>query len=486
MAMENNNKPLATDNSAKAKTATTPTNASKQANASKRGTTSSSSTTAQSATTKTASPVRKRLSLACTTCRQRKVKCDGGRPSCKTCAKFNWPCVYQPSNRKRGPRPRALALLDTSPGGLYPSQSSWSTGTPPHHPYSGYPGESPSMHRPDYRVHPTPSLPHHVRYLPYSTPPGVPGLDRTPISADPGSSSLSSDLRLYKADNFRSYGDFLSQLASPSVTEPIQHGRFSGPFSHNRRSPISQALYGYPSPNRVQCTHDTMGNLKAAEHPAGRYAQPSPTSHHPSVLATPVKTADPADDGMVKGEAKTVSEETKSAAPAFGIDFSKLPMLPEHHIISARPQLPPLCSKTTTVSQDLPLGAGTNNNFHAEVEKMFGPGFKPSHRLQKSETDNEGTLSYCGQKIDALTLPPMALLTKPLGGPSTVGSAPASGASGSTSASPPTAGADEKEGSFEASASTCSTATGCLPGNDSGIVQNTATAASFSQVRLEL
>ncbi|KAI7827879.1 hypothetical protein BX661DRAFT_129831, partial [Kickxella alabastrina] len=50
-------------------------------------------------------PVRKRLSLACTTCRQRKVKCDGGRPSCRTCAKFNWPCVYQPSNRKRGPRP---------------------------------------------------------------------------------------------------------------------------------------------------------------------------------------------------------------------------------------------------------------------------------------------------------------------------------------------------------------------------------------------
>ncbi|KAI8322977.1 hypothetical protein GQ54DRAFT_258932, partial [Martensiomyces pterosporus] len=41
-------------------------------------------------------PVRKRLSLACTTCRQRKVKCDGGRPSCRTCAKFNWPCIYQP------------------------------------------------------------------------------------------------------------------------------------------------------------------------------------------------------------------------------------------------------------------------------------------------------------------------------------------------------------------------------------------------------
>ncbi|ORX74254.1 hypothetical protein DL89DRAFT_220126, partial [Linderina pennispora] len=52
-----------------------------------------------------AAPVRKRLSLACTTCRQRKVKCDGARPSCKTCAKFNWPCIYQPSNRKRGPRP---------------------------------------------------------------------------------------------------------------------------------------------------------------------------------------------------------------------------------------------------------------------------------------------------------------------------------------------------------------------------------------------
>ncbi|KAI9500295.1 hypothetical protein BX070DRAFT_196163, partial [Coemansia spiralis] len=50
-------------------------------------------------------PVRKRLSLACTTCRQRKVKCDGGRPACRTCAKFNWPCIYQPSNRKRGPRP---------------------------------------------------------------------------------------------------------------------------------------------------------------------------------------------------------------------------------------------------------------------------------------------------------------------------------------------------------------------------------------------
>lgn len=40
---------------------------------------------------------RRRVALACTACRDRKVRCDGGKPVCRPCAKradSSLPCVY--------------------------------------------------------------------------------------------------------------------------------------------------------------------------------------------------------------------------------------------------------------------------------------------------------------------------------------------------------------------------------------------------------
>ncbi|TFK36053.1 hypothetical protein BDQ12DRAFT_756189 [Crucibulum laeve] len=38
----------------------------------------------------------KRTPMACQFCRGRKLKCDGGRPSCANCNRRNYPCVYAP------------------------------------------------------------------------------------------------------------------------------------------------------------------------------------------------------------------------------------------------------------------------------------------------------------------------------------------------------------------------------------------------------
>ena len=48
------------------------------------------------------SRARTRVSRACTRCRSRKDKCDGGRPSCAACLSSNQHCSYEPSTKKRG------------------------------------------------------------------------------------------------------------------------------------------------------------------------------------------------------------------------------------------------------------------------------------------------------------------------------------------------------------------------------------------------
>lgn len=44
---------------------------------------------------------RKRLPLACQSCRKKKVKCSGERPSCDQCLKHNIPCIYKSNSTKR-------------------------------------------------------------------------------------------------------------------------------------------------------------------------------------------------------------------------------------------------------------------------------------------------------------------------------------------------------------------------------------------------
>ncbi|KAJ3716849.1 GTP binding protein [Lentinula raphanica] len=48
----------------------------------------------------------KKITVACNFCRSRKLKCDGGRPSCTQCIKRSHPCDYMPQNRRRRGVPR--------------------------------------------------------------------------------------------------------------------------------------------------------------------------------------------------------------------------------------------------------------------------------------------------------------------------------------------------------------------------------------------
>lgn len=50
--------------------------------------------------------------LACMICRKRKLKCDGVRPSCSTCARLGHSCAYDEVRRKSGPKRGYVKALE--------------------------------------------------------------------------------------------------------------------------------------------------------------------------------------------------------------------------------------------------------------------------------------------------------------------------------------------------------------------------------------
>ncbi|KAJ1799090.1 hypothetical protein LPJ59_002065 [Coemansia sp. RSA 2399] len=213
-------------------------------------------------------PVRKRLSLACTTCRQRKVKCDGGRPACRTCAKFNWPCIYQPSNRKRGPRPRALALMD---GPMpYSTRSHWSI---PHGYYPPYavPGRSPMSPPPlpPQLMAPHFGIPHH---------PDIPQ-NGAPLRLDPAFQQPGG----YNYDSYSSYGDYMANTGAIRIRPPPPPSQYmhSPGVAYPPSSIAARPSSGYRSPPGVghpyarSYQHAPSGGYEAVAHgmpPQSRFA----------------------------------------------------------------------------------------------------------------------------------------------------------------------------------------------------------------------
>ena len=55
--------------------------------------------------------------IACTICRKRKLKCDGGRPKCATCARLGHNCAYDEVRRKSGPKRGYVKDLEARLGG---------------------------------------------------------------------------------------------------------------------------------------------------------------------------------------------------------------------------------------------------------------------------------------------------------------------------------------------------------------------------------
>ncbi|KAJ2501687.1 hypothetical protein GGH96_001760 [Coemansia sp. RSA 1972] len=155
-----------------------------------------------------AAPVRKRLSLACTTCRQRKVKCDGNRPSCRTCAKFNWPCIYQPSNRKRGPRPRALALMDGSMP--YSGRSHWPGG---HYFSYGIPGQS--QMSPPMSMPPPPAIHQLMPHMP-----GQQFMDVQTNGVAVHANVAHGNVAPYNYDAYSTYSDYMTSTGGIRIRPP--------------------------------------------------------------------------------------------------------------------------------------------------------------------------------------------------------------------------------------------------------------------------
>lgn len=59
--------------------------------------------------------------VACAICRKRKLKCDGGRPKCGTCARLGHNCAYDEVRRKSGPKRGYVKELEARLGMLHPS-----------------------------------------------------------------------------------------------------------------------------------------------------------------------------------------------------------------------------------------------------------------------------------------------------------------------------------------------------------------------------
>ncbi|KAJ2083202.1 hypothetical protein H4R24_001032 [Coemansia sp. RSA 988] len=219
-----------------------------------------------------AAPVRKRLSLACTTCRQRKVKCDGGRPSCRTCAKFNWPCIYQPSNRKRGPRPRALALMDGSTP--YSTRPHWST-THSYYAYgmAGPPPMSPPLMPPPPPLHQMIAPMPNQRYMEMSQ-------NGAPMRVDPAHDHMGG----YNYDSYSSYSDYIASTGGirirPAAPPPLHHAHMGMPPppplpihspSFNPMSPPPGRALGVGGPARHRAGSHYQPAVAAAPHQPHAY-----------------------------------------------------------------------------------------------------------------------------------------------------------------------------------------------------------------------
>ena len=54
--------------------------------------------------------------IACVICRKRKLRCDGGKPSCGTCARLAHDCSYDEVRRKSGPKRGYVKQLEARLG----------------------------------------------------------------------------------------------------------------------------------------------------------------------------------------------------------------------------------------------------------------------------------------------------------------------------------------------------------------------------------
>ncbi|KAI9319304.1 hypothetical protein BX666DRAFT_1854823 [Dichotomocladium elegans] len=55
---------------------------------------------------------RSKVTLACTICRKKKVKCDGNQPTCDRCNMMGIVCHYSTEIKKRGPIKRHVEIIN--------------------------------------------------------------------------------------------------------------------------------------------------------------------------------------------------------------------------------------------------------------------------------------------------------------------------------------------------------------------------------------
>lgn len=54
--------------------------------------------------------------IACVLCRRRKLRCDGKKPSCGTCARLGHECAYEELRKKSGPKRGYVKQLEARLG----------------------------------------------------------------------------------------------------------------------------------------------------------------------------------------------------------------------------------------------------------------------------------------------------------------------------------------------------------------------------------
>lgn len=59
--------------------------------------------------------------IACVICRRRKLKCDGNKPKCATCARLGHNCAYDEVRKKSGPKRGYVKELEARLGKMKPA-----------------------------------------------------------------------------------------------------------------------------------------------------------------------------------------------------------------------------------------------------------------------------------------------------------------------------------------------------------------------------
>ncbi|KAF2638148.1 hypothetical protein P280DRAFT_92237 [Massarina eburnea CBS 473.64] len=174
--------------------------------------------------------------IACARCRDRKVKCDGAKPSCRRCVKNRASCQYVRSSKKqqqgKGEWTQHLRTFSFQPDKASSSPRPTSQSQSPPQPYISHPSHRSCFQSSSTASYPRTPSPYyldsdHSVLVPFPTPNWTgdtytPSLDPSSDSLDPSSLPLNPSLSFCAPGYAPDFGSPSTQTLMPLGTQPMR------------------------------------------------------------------------------------------------------------------------------------------------------------------------------------------------------------------------------------------------------------------------